>query len=92
MITTNLPQFVNQLMQLGDVRVSDRMDTIQLHFATGVNVEELDELVCDALFVDPLGRKQNEHGCTLEVAKRDKLRHASDMRVVSAENSARYEC
>lgn len=92
MITTNLPEFVKQLRQLGDVRVIDRMDTIELRFATAVNMDALDELVCDALFVDPLGREQNKRGCTLEVAKRSKLRHASEMRVVGADSSARYEC
>lgn len=92
MITTNLPEFVNQLNKLGDVHVHDGIDTIELRFANAVNTEELDELVCDALFVDPLGREQNEKGCTLEVAKRSNLRHSSDMRVIGGSGSARYVC
>lgn len=92
MITTNLPELVNQLRQLGDVRVLDHLDTIELHVSSSVNTDALDELVCDALFVDPLGRKANERGCTLELAKRNKLRPASDMRVVGSGSSARYEC
>jgi len=92
MITTNLPEFVNQLQQLGEVRVLDHMDTIELRFPPSVNTEALDDLVCDALFVDPLGRELNEAGCTLELAKRDRLRHSSDMRVVGSSRSARYEC
>jgi len=92
MITTNLPEFVNQLQRLGDVRVMDHMDTIELRFPPTVNTKALDDLVCDALFVDPLGRRMDDRGCTLEVAKRTKLRASSDMRVVGSANSARYEC
>ena len=92
MISMNLPQLVLQLKQLGDVRVVDRTDTIQLHFASGVNIDALDELVCDALFADPLGRERDRHGCMLELGKREKLRHSSDMRVVGTGSSVRYEC
>lgn len=92
MITTNLPDFVSQLHQFGDVRVMDHLDTIELRFTNTVNTEALDELVCDALFVDPLGREAKGRGWTLELAKRKKLRHSSDMRVVGSGSSARYEC
>ena len=92
MITTNLPQFVNQLQRLGDVRVIDHLDTIELRFSPSVDIKALDDLVCDAIFVDPLGRKMDVHGCTLEVAKRSKLRSSSDMRVIGSGNSARFEC
>lgn len=92
MITMNLPQFVDQLQQLGDVHVSDHADTIQLRFGTAVNTEALDDLVCDALFVDPIRREHDKSGCTLELGKRDKPRHASDMRVIGAGTSVRYVC
>jgi hypothetical protein len=92
MITMNILDFVAQLGQLGDLRVVDRADTIHVHFATAVNTEALDDLVCDALFVDPIGREQDDQGCTLELAKRNKPRHTSDMRVVGSGTSVRYEC
>ena len=92
MITMNLPQFVSELKQPGDVRVNDRTDIIQLRFANAVNTAALDDLVCDALFVDPIRRDHDKHGCTLELAKRDKPGHCSDMRLVSAGSSVRYVC
>jgi hypothetical protein len=92
MITMNLPQFLVQLNEIGDVRVMDRIDTIELHFAHGVNTDDLDDLVCDALFVDPLGREHHERGCTIALGKRDKLRHSSDMRVVGSGRSVKYVC
>ena len=92
MISTNLPELVYQLQQLGDVRVMDRLDTIELHVATTSDLEAVDDLVCDALFVDPLGRKANPLGCILELAKRDTLRHSSDMRVLDSGSAVRYSC
>jgi hypothetical protein len=92
MISTNLPDFVRQLQQLGDVRVMDRLDTIEVHVHTTGELDALDDLVCDALFVDPLGRTTNQRGYILELAKRDTLRHTSDMRVLDAGSAVRYAC
>lgn len=92
MISTNLPELVRQLQQLGDVRVMDRLDTIEVHVDSSADVDALDDLVCDALFVDPLGRKADQRGCTLELAKRDTLRHTSDMQVLNIGSAVRYAC
>jgi hypothetical protein len=92
MISTNLPELYHQLQELGDVRVKDSMDTIELHFAATVNTEALDDLVCDALFVDPIRRYADKRGCILELGKRSELRRSSDMRVLHSGSAARYAC
>lgn len=90
MITTNLPEFITLLNELGNVSVHDREGSIELHVGKPVNVLEVDDLVCDALFADPIGRKENEHGWIIQLWKRDDLRHASDMRVEGSGVSSKY--
>ncbi|MBP7513315.1 MAG: hypothetical protein KA791_02135 [Flavobacteriales bacterium] len=91
MITTNLPAFIDLLNGLCDVQVHDSMDGIELHIAKPVNVEEMDDLVCDALFVDPISRTEGPLAWTINLWKRDDLRTASDMRVVGNGITSRYE-
>ncbi|MFZ1686413.1 MAG: hypothetical protein WAU70_03265 [Flavobacteriales bacterium] len=91
MITTNLPEFVNLLNELGNVTVHDSMDGIELHIAKPVNVEDMDDLVCDALFADPVSRIEDQHGWTINMWKRDQLRASSDMRVVTSGATNKYE-
>ena len=91
MITTNLPQFVEQLNMLSDVQVHDGMDTIEIRVAKPVDVQQLDDMVCDAIFADPLARKENAYGWTVHLGKRSHLRGASDMRVVHGKGQIGYE-
>ena len=91
MITTNMPQLVQHLRMLGDVRVLDRNDSIVLHVEKPVNIEHVDDLVCDALFADPLLREEAEDHWTIKLYKRDGLRHAGDMRVIPNGDASRYE-
>lgn len=84
MITTNLPEFVNLLNQLGNVNVHDSEDGIELRVAKPVDVDEVDDLVCDALFADPVSRTEGPHDWTIQLWKRSQLRPSSDMRVVAA--------
>lgn len=88
MITTNLPQFVHQLNILGLVHVHDSADSIDVEVSKPVDVQEVDELVCDALFVDPVRRLEGASGWTIHLLKRDNPRSASDLRVV---NGSGYE-
>lgn len=81
MVTTNLPQLVHQLARLGAVRICDRMDTIVLHLAKSIDLGQVDDLLCDALFVDPLFRLEKTRTWCIELFKRDHLRAASDMDV-----------
>ncbi len=91
MITTNMPQLVQQIRMLGDVRVLDRNDSIVLHVEKPVAIEDVDDLVCDALFADPLMREEAEDHWTIKLWKRENLRHAGDMRVVPNGTATRYE-
>jgi hypothetical protein len=91
MVTTNLPSLVDLLNELGNTDVHDTVDSIELHVAKPVNVEELDDLVCDALFADPISRTEGHRGWTINLWKREDLRGASDMRVVGTGSTSRYE-
>jgi hypothetical protein len=91
MITTNLPSLIDLLKELGNTDVHDTMDGIELHIAKPVNVEEMDDLVCDALFADPISRTEGPHGWTINLWKRSDLRASSDMRVVGTGITSRYE-
>jgi len=91
MITTNMPEFVQHLRMLGDVRVLDRTDSIVLHVEKPVDIDNVDDLVCDALFADPLMREEAEDHWTIKLWKRENLRHAGDMRVVPNGTATRYE-
>ena len=90
MITTNLPQLVEQLNMLGDVQVHDTMDTIEIQVMKPFDIQELDDLVCDALFADPLARKESARSWTLELGKRENLRSASDITVVNGAGQMGY--
>lgn len=90
MITTNLPQLVEQLNLLTEVHVHDRMDTIEIQVAKPVDIQQLDDLVCDALFADPVARKEDARGWTVHLDKRENLRSASDMGVVNGVGQMGY--
>jgi hypothetical protein len=90
MITTNLPQLVHELTALAQVRVHDHVDTIELEVSGAVDVGQLDDLVCDALFTDPLEREQGPDGWTIHLGKRNQLRGASDMHVVAGPSRTGY--
>ncbi len=90
MVTTNLPQLVHELDLLGAVRIQDHMDTIELQVFKPVDLSEVDDLLCDALFVEPLYRTEEEHAWTIALYKCDHLRSASDMDVKSEEGRSVY--
>ncbi|MEO8068432.1 MAG: hypothetical protein ABI599_12120 [Flavobacteriales bacterium] len=90
MITTNLPQFVEQLNMLCNVRVHDTQDSIELTIAKPVDVQEVDDLVCDALFVDPITRTAEGTDWVIQLDKRSSLRGASDMSLVRKQGAMVY--
>ena len=90
MITTNLPQLVQEMNALGQVRVRDHVDTIELEVSGTVDLEQLDDLVCDALFADPLDREEVADGWMVHLWKRSQLRNASDMHVVPGPRRSGY--
>lgn len=91
MITTNLPEFINLLNELSNVSVHDGGDNLVLHVAKPVNIDDVDDLICDALFADPIGRTEGPHEWVVRLWKRDDLRSASDMRVLSTGVTSTYE-
>lgn len=91
MITTNLPSLVDLLNELGNTDVHDTMDGIELHVSKPLDVQALDDLVCDALFADPISRTEGPRAWTINLWKRSDLRSATDMRVVASGITSRYE-
>jgi hypothetical protein len=90
MITTNLPQLVQELNAFGPVSVHDHLDTIDLEMSSSVPMDELDDLICDAIFADPLQRELKGDRCVVHLGKRANLRGASDMHLVLGFHSTGY--
>lgn len=90
MITTNLPQLVQELNAFGPVNVHDHLETIELELSSTVPMDQLDDLICDAIFVDPLERETKGERCVVHLAKRSNLRSASDMQLIFGINSTGY--
>ncbi len=90
MTTTNLPELIHELDKLGQVSVHDTLDGIELLVGKPVNVHEMDDLICDALIADPLGRTESQNEWTIRLYKRESLRGASDMRVVRTGDTSEY--
>jgi hypothetical protein len=76
---------------LGDVRVLDRNDSIVLHVEKPVTIEEVDDLVCDALFADPLLREEAEDHWTIKLYKRENLRQAGDLDLIPKGAQIQYK-
>lgn len=92
MITTNMPQLVQQLSMLGNVRVHDTTDGIQLEVEHVQDIAGVDDLLCDALFADPVKRQANPYGWTIHLFKRDHLRQPSaDIRTLGQGDTVQYE-
>ncbi len=91
MITTNLPEFITLLNELSNVSVHDSGDGLELYVAKPVNIDDMDDLICDAIFADPIGRTEGVHEWVVRLWKRSDLRGASDMRSVSDGRSITYE-
>ena len=90
MITTNLPQLVQQLNAIAPVRVHDHLDTIDLEMSSSVPMDQLDDLICDAIFADPLERELQGDRCIVRLGKRSNLRNASDMHLILGGYSTGY--
>lgn len=92
MITANMPQLVQQLNSLGHVSVHDTSDRTIVHIAAAKDINQVDDLVCDALFVDPTKRVCTADGWDIHLEKRDRAREAAaDISVVpSGKDSMRY--
>jgi len=90
MVTTNILQLVHELDRISAVSVNDLADTIELHVSKPVDIGEMDDLICDALFVDPLDRQENAHAWTINLYKREHLRGASDMEVKELKGRSVY--
>lgn len=90
MVTTNLPQLVHLLHAFAAVSIHDHQDTIELHLTGPSDLGAVDDLLCDALFVDPVQRQVNGHHCVIQLHKRDHLRHAGDMDVHTESDRSTY--
>lgn len=90
MVTTNLLELVHELEHMSAVNVHDHLDTIELQVAKPVDVEAIDDLVCDALFVDPVDREEGLFNWVIQLQKRENLRGASDMNILDGAKRSLY--
>ncbi len=90
MITTNLPDLVRELHALGLVAFRDHLETIELLLPDTVDTDQLDDLICDALFTDPLQRGLVGGRWVVLLYKRSELRSASDMRSIHGADRVGY--
>ena len=79
MITTNMPALMEQLDQLAQVHVQDSADSMDLHVQKPVDIEQVDDMVCDALFAEPLQRTETARAFIIRLLKLDHPRHSTDM-------------
>lgn len=78
MITANMPQLVQQLNSLGYVSVHDTSEKTILHISAAKDIHQVDDLICDALFVDPTKRVSTVDGWDIHLVKRDRAREAAE--------------
>ncbi|MBP6312129.1 MAG: hypothetical protein KA408_07670 [Flavobacteriales bacterium] len=90
MVTTNLSQLVGIFNSFGSVYVHDHLDTIELEIQKPVDIGMVDDLICDALFVDPLDRMESKRCWTIRLAKRDDLRSAGELLIDEQPKSFNY--
>ena len=90
MVTTNLSQLVGMFNSFGSVYVHDHLDTIELEIQKPVDISMVDDLICDALFVDPLDRKEERRSWTIRLAKRVDPRHSGELLVDEQPTKFKY--
>lgn len=90
MVTTNLPQLVTALSMLTTVHVHDTQERIELTISDPEHIQDVDDLMCDALFVDPVSRKQDHDQWIIRMDKRAALRGASDLDLKSKAGTTWY--
>lgn len=78
MLTTNMPQFAKQLHKLGLVSLKDTNGQVVLHVPIAVDIQRVDDLVCDAVFVDPDERVLKGDRWLIYLNKRDHNRQPPD--------------
>lgn len=91
MLSANMPQLVEQLNRIADVSVHDTSDQLELRVNTTADISEVDDLLCDAVFAEPVQRTATAHGWVIHLNKLDRPRKAlSELKVVSKGSVSRY--
>lgn len=90
MVTTDLPQLVAQLDRFASVSVHDHLDTIDVEVQKPIDISMVDDLMCDALFVDPLDRTEHARSFIIRLGKRDRTRRCGDLRAEDRNGKSRY--
>lgn len=69
MLTANMPQLVQQLNRIADVQVHDTAEQVELRMPSNTDIKEVDDVLCDALFVEPVQRTSTAHGWIIQLNK-----------------------
>ena len=78
MLTTNMPQLAEQLNQLGLVTLRDTNGQVILMVPAAVDIQQVDDLVCDAVFVEPDERVLVGDDWMIYLNKLDRNRQPAD--------------
>jgi len=78
MLSTNMPQLAEQLNQLGLVTLRDVNGQVILMVPGNVDIQQVDDLVCDAVFVEPDERVFIDDGWVIYLNKLDRNRQPAD--------------
>ena len=79
MITTNMPALMEQLEMIADAHMHDTGEELDLVVRKPVDITLVDDLICDALFVEPLHRVEGERTYVIRLLKLDRQRHSGEM-------------
>lgn len=66
------------------------MDTIDVELQKPIDIARVDDLICDALFVDPLERTEQSRSYVIRLGKREGLRRCADLRTVDVGGRSNY--
>lgn len=84
-LSTNMPQLAKQLYQLGMGSLKDTHGQLVLKVPLVVDVQIVDDLICDAVFEDPIERVLDGDGWVIYLTKRDRNRPPADEMLVRQE-------
>lgn len=92
MVTTNMPELMQQLTLITDAHIHDTGDRLELTVPKNADMQQVDDLLCDAVFAEPEQRLSTANGWLIHLNKLPRPRPmVSDMRVVHTSNGWRYE-
>jgi len=70
---------MEQIYLLADANIHDSGEQLDLLVRKPVNIALVDDLICDALFAEPLHREESDRSFVIRLLKLDRPRQSGDM-------------